>query len=164
MVCCFHPPESIQMQCTHPAPPFCAHADSVQDLYLMELKVYEPAPKAAPPRPRIFTLSLTLKNSSTTLSPSSQVVKYHVSPVKVFFAPALPQAPTFPADLASELAQYDATKPVSTSSATTADAGHIAPRTAETEAFLSSLEVGVPKDEAHHWTTLKQTPAPPCFL
>jgi len=97
--------------------------DFVQDLYLKELKVYKPAPKAA---------------------------NDHVGSVKEFFAPASPQIPALPADLASELAQYDATEPISTPSITTADAGHVAPGTTEADAFLSFLEADIPKDEAHH--------------
>jgi len=46
-------------------------------------------------------------------------------------APAPPQtlSPLPPADLASELTQYNATEPASTPSTTITDAGHIAPGT-----------------------------------
>ncbi|KAF9649123.1 hypothetical protein BDM02DRAFT_3095272 [Thelephora ganbajun] len=97
--------------------------DSVQDLYLKELRAYKPAPKAA---------------------------NDHVGSVKEFSTPTPPQTPALPADLASELAQYDATEPVSTPSSSTADASHVAPGTTEADAFLSFLEADIPKDEVHH--------------
>ena len=63
-----------------------------------------------------------------------------------FSGPAPPQTPILPADLASELAQYDATEPVSTLSAATADTSHVAPGTTNADAFLSFLEADIPKD------------------
>ena len=60
--------------------------------------------------------------------------------MKIFSAPAPPHAPALPADLASELVQYDATEPVSTPSAATTDAGYAAPGTTDADAFLSFLE------------------------
>ena len=58
--------------------------------------------------------------------------------------------PALPADLASELAQYDATEPISTPPAATADTSHVAPGTTDADAFSSFLEVDIPKDEARH--------------
>jgi len=57
-----------------------------------------------------------------------------------------------PVNLASELAQYDATEPVSTHSATITDASQVAPGTTDADAFLSFMEADISKDEAHHWT------------
>ncbi|KAF9791319.1 ATP synthase complex subunit H-domain-containing protein [Thelephora terrestris] len=96
--------------------------DFVQDMYLKELKVYKPAPKAA---------------------------NDHVGSVKEFSAPAPPQVPALPTDLASELARYDATEPVSAPSVTSAEGGHATSEATEADAFLSFLEADVPK-EVHH--------------
>ena len=57
-------------------------------------------------------------------------------------------ASTLPTDLALEPAHSDATEPVSTPSATTTDAGHIAPGTTDADTFLPSL-AGTPRDEVH---------------
>jgi len=59
------------------------------------------------------------------------------------------QALTLPADLASELAQYDATEPITTPSATTADTSCVAPRTTEADASQSFREADIHKGEAH---------------
>jgi len=67
--------------------------------------------------------------------------------VKEFSAPAPPQTPALPADLASEPAQYE---PFSIPSTTTADAGHVASGTTDAGAFLSFLEADIPKGEAHY--------------
>ncbi|KAG8924072.1 hypothetical protein FRC02_010669 [Tulasnella sp. 418] len=96
--------------------------DLVQDLYLRELKAYKPPVKAQ---------------------------DAHVGQVKNFSAPAAPQAPALPADLASELAAYDASEPVI----------EAAPKVAETSAegapggaqeFLAHLEADIPEEEHHH--------------
>jgi len=76
-----------------------------------------------------------------------------VGSVKAFPAPSLPQAPSLPVDLASGLAQYGATEPVSTRPTTTTNASHVAPGTTEAGAFPSPSRADTSKDEAHHWTT-----------
>ena len=74
----------------------------------------------------------------------------HVGLVKTFSAPISPQAPALPADLASELAAYDASEP------TIADAPAVAASVVEGEtaggaaAYLDFLEADLPKPEAHH--------------
>ena len=45
--------------------------------------------------------------------------------------------------------RYD-TRDQPVSSPSTTDAGHVAPGTTDTDVFLSFLEGGIPKDEAHH--------------
>jgi len=73
--------------------------------------------------------SLNLKTLSRPRT-SSWVANDHVGSVKEFSAPALPP------DCASEPAQYDASEPVSTPSATTADPSYVAPGTTDAERFL----------------------------
>ena len=46
----------------------------------------------------------------------------------------------------------DATEPVSTPSATIANASHVAPGTTDTDALPSFMEADISKDEAHPWT------------
>ncbi|KAF5347297.1 hypothetical protein D9756_009890 [Leucocoprinus leucothites] len=99
-----------------------ARKDLVQDIYLREIKSYKPTPVA--------------KDA-------------HVGVVKQFSLPPSPQAPTVPADLASELAAYDSAEPtvasVSTSSASSEENGGGA------DEFLTFLEADVPKpDHGHH--------------
>jgi F-type H+-transporting ATPase subunit h len=86
--------------------------------------------------------------------PLAQAANDHVGTVKEFSAPASPQAPALSVDLASELAQYDAKGPGSTSSATT-DTGYVAPGTTGSDEFLSFLEADIPKGEAHRWIASK---------
>jgi len=95
--------------------------DFIQDLYVKELKGYK-----APP----------------------QAQDAHVGVVKDFVAPATPKAPALPADLASELAAYDAAEPVSDAvvNTTTSEDGPTG-----ADAFLSFLEADPPKAaDAHH--------------
>jgi len=95
--------------------------DFVQDLYVKELRGYKPAPQA--------------KDA-------------HVGAVKEYAIPAAPQVPVLPADLASELAAYDAAEPVS--DAVLAPTSAAEGGATGAEAFLSFLEQDVPKAEAHH--------------
>ncbi|KIJ61216.1 hypothetical protein HYDPIDRAFT_169803 [Hydnomerulius pinastri MD-312] len=98
--------------------------DLVQDLYVKELKAYK-----AP---------VTAKDA-------------HVGSVKAFSAPAVPKPPVLPADLAAELAAYDAAEPtkaeeevVKSTGLSSEEAGRGA------DAFLTFLEADVKQAEAHH--------------
>jgi len=65
---------------------------------------------------------------------SPPVANDRVGSVKEF------SGPTLPTDLASEFAQlYDASEPTSTPSATTADAGYVAPGSTDADPFSSFL-------------------------
>ena len=75
----------------------------MQDLYLRELRAYKPAPVAA---------------------------NAHVGAVKEYSAPTSPKAPELPADLASELAAYDAANP-DVAVAEASETGAAAPTTSE---------------------------------
>ncbi|KAJ3715681.1 ATP synthase complex subunit H-domain-containing protein [Lentinula raphanica] len=99
-----------------------ARKDLVQDLYLKEIKGYK-APPAA-------------KDA-------------HVGVVKTYSAPAAPKAPTVPSDIASELAAYDASEPVSTSQPAPQSSGG-EETVSGADAYLSFLEQDLPKPEAHH--------------
>lgn len=74
----------------------------------------------------------------------------HVGNVKVFTSPATPKAPVLPADLATELATYDAAEPTKSEVDVkpTGLAGEEVGGGAE--AFLSFLEADVKPAEAHH--------------
>ncbi|OBZ74929.1 hypothetical protein A0H81_05188 [Grifola frondosa] len=99
-----------------------ARKDFVQELYIKELKAYKP------PAP---------------------VKDAHVGIVKSYSLPPVPQVPTLPADLASELSAYDAAEPTFAAAPqdeTLAEA--VGPTGAET--FLAFLEADEPKAEAHH--------------
>ncbi|KAI5119279.1 hypothetical protein M0805_008059 [Coniferiporia weirii] len=110
-----------QRRCISSSP--VSRKDIVQELYLSELRAYK-APPAA-------------KDA-------------HVGVVKAFHAPSAPQPPTVPADLASELAAYDAAEPT-LASAPAAKAADIADDTgAGAKEFLAFLEADLPKPEAHH--------------
>ena len=81
--------------------------------------------------------------------PISQPKDAHVGAVKPFSPPQPPQPPTLPADLAGELAAYDAVEPTKADESVARgsaveDAGQGA------EAFLSFLEADVKPAEAHH--------------
>ncbi|KAI0669004.1 ATP synthase complex subunit H-domain-containing protein [Trametes maxima] len=97
------------------------YVDIVQDLYLQQLKTYKPPVQA--------------KDA-------------HVGVVKAYSLPPTPQAPTLPADLASELSAYDATEPTFAAAAKPAEEASSGPTGAD--AFLSFLEADEPKVEAHH--------------
>lgn len=125
--------------------------DFVQDLYFKELGAYKPAPKGEGPfsptskHIHIRNPVLFVKPPMTTSVP--------------FSAPAPPQAPSPLADPASGLAQYGAAGPVSTPSTAATDTSHVPPGTTETDAFLSFLRPGTPKDEVNNYTT----PDSACF-
>ncbi|KAL4062296.1 ATP synthase complex subunit H-domain-containing protein [Scleroderma yunnanense] len=96
--------------------------DIVQELYIRELKSYQPPP--------------ALKDA-------------HVGAVKLFALPQPPQPPTLPVDLAAELAAYDAAEPTkadepAVKGAAVEDFGRGA------EGFLTFLEADVKPVEAHH--------------
>ncbi|KAG6829231.1 hypothetical protein H0H92_005233 [Tricholoma furcatifolium] len=98
-----------------------ARKDLVQDIYLREIKAYKPAAVA--------------KDA-------------HVGVVKSYTLPPTPKAPVLPTDLASALAEYDATEPSTAPVAqaeTTSDNG-----ASGAEAYLEFLEADLPKKEAHH--------------
>jgi len=98
--------------------------DFVQGIYLKEIKAYTPAPVAA---------------------------DAHVGVVKSYAAPASPKAPALPANLAADIAQYDAEEPTLADSAGKATSegetgeGHGGP------AYLAFLEQDLPEEhqEAH---------------
>ncbi|EMD32821.1 hypothetical protein CERSUDRAFT_99194 [Gelatoporia subvermispora B] len=98
-----------------------ARKDFVQELYINQLKSYKaPAPA---------------KDA-------------HVGVVKTYSAPAAPQPPVLPADLASELSAYDSVEPVVEAKAPAASAEQV---TTGAEQFLAFLEADEPKAaDAHH--------------
>lgn len=63
--------------------------------------------------------------------------------------PPTPKAPTVPADLASELAAYDASEPV-VAAAEPKVAAVSEQGVTGAEAFLETLEADVPQAEGHH--------------
>jgi hypothetical protein len=67
-VCCFSRESSHTRHAYSPLP-FRACVDFLQGFSLVELEVYEQAPKVTPPRPRVFAPSS--KTQSRPLSPSS---------------------------------------------------------------------------------------------
>ena len=74
----------------------------------------------------------------------------HVGVVKAYSLPPKPQAPTLPADLASELAAFDAAEPTK-AEVKAAPAATSETATSGGDAFLEFLEADLPvKDEAHH--------------
>ncbi|KAG6884875.1 hypothetical protein C0993_007613 [Termitomyces sp. T159_Od127] len=98
-----------------------ARKDLVQDIYLREIKAYKPAAVA--------------KDA-------------HVGVVKSYSLPPTPRVPVLPTDLASALADYDATEPTKApvaqaESTSVEEAGGA-------DAFLTFLEADLPKVEAHH--------------
>ena len=105
----------------------------------MKLKGYKPAPRVPHSTP-----SPVLSFKAPSRLCPSQAVDHHVGSLEEFSTPALP------VDLSLKLAQYNATGPVPIPSAITADAGHIAHGMTSADAFLSFLEVDIPKDETHH--------------
>ena len=70
--------------------------------------------------------------------------------VKKFTQPPAPKAPVLPADLAADLAAYDASEP--TAAAATAAPVETADESAGTgaDAYLAFLEADLPKPVAHH--------------
>ncbi|PSR78950.1 hypothetical protein PHLCEN_2v7254 [Hermanssonia centrifuga] len=97
--------------------------DLVQDLYIKELKAYKPTPVA--------------KDA-------------HVGAVKAYALPPKPQVPSLPADLASELAAYDASEPSKAESKAPAVAAATEHVGTGAEGFLEVLEADLPKAEGHH--------------
>ncbi|THG98229.1 hypothetical protein EW026_g3920 [Hermanssonia centrifuga] len=100
-----------------------ARKDLVQDLYIKELKAYKPTPVA--------------KDA-------------HVGAVKAYALPPKPQVPSLPADLASELAAYDASEPSKAESKAPAVAAATEHVGTGAEGFLEVLEADLPKAEGHH--------------
>ncbi|KAF9472672.1 hypothetical protein BDN70DRAFT_886757 [Pholiota conissans] len=98
--------------------------DFVQDLYLREIKAYKPVPQA--------------KDA-------------HVGVVKKFSLPPSPATPKLPADLAAELAAYDAAEPSVAEGAPAAQASATSDEPAGgADAFLTFLEQDLPKPVHHH--------------
>ncbi|THH07241.1 hypothetical protein EW145_g3518 [Phellinidium pouzarii] len=112
-----------QRRCISSSP--VSRKDIVQDLYLSELRSYK-APPAA-------------KDA-------------HVGVVKSFHAPSAPQMPSVPADLAADLAAYDAAEP-SLAEAPATKAAHVSMSDdtgSGAKEFLAFLEADLPKPEVHH--------------
>ncbi|KAI0798169.1 ATP synthase complex subunit H-domain-containing protein [Abortiporus biennis] len=100
-----------------------ARRDLVQDIYIKELKGYK-APVAA-------------KDA-------------HVGAVKQYSLPPVPKAPVLPADLASELAAYDASEPTVVAQAAPAAAAGAEQVGTGADTFLTFLEADLPKHDEHH--------------
>ncbi|KAF8430590.1 ATP synthase complex subunit H-domain-containing protein [Boletus edulis BED1] len=98
--------------------------DLIQNLYIRELKSYK----------------------------SPVVAKdAHVGSVKVFTSPTAPKPPVLPADLAAELAAYDAAEPTKADVEAVKHTGLSGEEVGGgAEAFLSFLEADVKPAEAHH--------------
>ena len=73
----------------------------------------------------------------------------HEGVVKNYTAPPIPKAPVLPADLASELAAYDAAEPTLAEAATPANVSEES-GSGGAEAFLEFLEQDLPKRVSHH--------------
>ncbi|KAH0833943.1 ATP synthase complex subunit H-domain-containing protein [Lanmaoa asiatica] len=98
--------------------------DLIQDFYIRELKSYKP-PVAA-------------KDA-------------HVGSVKIFTSPAVPKPPVLPADLAADLAAYDAAEPTKVEDEVVKPTGLSGEQVGGgAEAFLTFLEADVKPAEAHH--------------
>ncbi|KAJ3887995.1 ATP synthase complex subunit H-domain-containing protein [Lentinula edodes] len=100
-----------------------ARKDLVQDLYLKEIKGYKAPPVA--------------KDA-------------HVGVVKSYSVPLAPKAPSLPSDIASELAAYDTSEPVSASQPAAPQTSGSEETVSGADAYLSFLEQDLPKPEAHH--------------
>jgi hypothetical protein len=79
------------------------------------------------------------------LCPRASSSNDHVGAINEFSPPAPPQPPHKPR-FGTRPVRSDGT----TSSTTTVDAGHVAPGTTRTDAFLSFLEADITKNEARH--------------
>lgn len=77
---------------------------------------------------------------------STQAKDAHVGTVKSYSAPAAPQVPTLPSDLASELSAFDASEPTKASADVAPTGASAVPSGAE--AFLTFLEAD--EVEEHH--------------
>ncbi|KIJ18124.1 hypothetical protein PAXINDRAFT_167399 [Paxillus involutus ATCC 200175] len=101
-----------------------SRSDIIQDIYIRELKSYKPP--------------VTAKDA-------------HVGSVKILSSPAAPKPPVLPADLAAELAAYDAAEPTKAEVETVKKAGLSGEEAGRgADAFLSFLEADVQHAEAHH--------------
>ena len=79
---------------------------------------------------------------------NNQAQDAHVGVVKAYSIPPVPQPPTLPSDLASELSAYDASEPTVAEAPVTASSTEQVTTGADT--FLTFLEADLPKDEGHH--------------
>lgn len=64
--------------------------------------------------------------------------------------PPAPKAPSLPSDIASELAAYDTSEPVSASQPAAPQTSGSEETVSGADAYLSFLEQDLPKPEAHH--------------
>ena len=81
----------------------------------------------------------------------SQAKDAHVGSVKVFTSPAAPKPPVLPADLAAELAAYDAAEPAKADVKAVKSTGVSGEEVGGgAEAFLTFLEADVKPAEVHH--------------
>ena len=79
----------------------------------------------------------------------TQAKDAHVGVVKEYLSPSIPKAPVLPADLASELAAYDAAEPsVAEAAAPTSVSDESGGGGAE--AYLTFLEQDIPKPVHNH--------------
>ena len=124
-----------------PNPP----ADLVQELYLREIKAYKPASVV-----RKFEICAIPKNNWINLQCyESQAKDAHVGVVKKYSSPPIPKAPVLPADLASELAAYDAAEPTIAEAAAPTNASEESGE-GGAEAYLTFLEQDIPKPVHQH--------------
>ena len=70
--------------------------------------------------------------------------------MKTYALPPKQQPPTLPADIASELAAYDASEPTKAESKVAAAAPTSEATTTGADTFLEVLEADLPKADAHH--------------
>ncbi|CAG7851156.1 SubName: Full=Related to CIPB-Lentinula edodes {ECO:0000313/EMBL:CCA75120.1} [Serendipita indica DSM 11827] len=126
--------------------------DLVQDMYLKELKAYKPAPK-------VHCSSTFLRRTKMLkhdLLSNEKAKDAHVGAVREFKAPAVPEAPSLPGDVAAELSAYDASEPTlapksGAPAATSTTEGHgKADGKLTGPALLKFLEQDLPKEEHHH--------------
>lgn len=81
----------------------------------------------------------------------SQAKDAHVGSVKVFTAPSAPKPPVLPADLAADLAAYDAAEPTKAEVEAVKPTGLSGEQVGGgAEAFLTFLEADVKPAEVHH--------------
>ena len=84
-----------------------------------------------------------------TLDTQSQAKDAHVGFVKKYSPPPIPRAPVLPANLASELAAYDASEPSIAEAAAPTSASEESGADGA-EAYLTFLEQDIPEPVHHH--------------
>jgi F-type H+-transporting ATPase subunit h len=89
------------------------------------------------------------RNRTTYYCYESQAKDAHVGVVKNYSSPPIPKAPVLPADLASELAAYDAVEPSIAEAAAPTNALEESGG-GGAEAYLAFLEEDIPKPAHHH--------------